>query len=481
MSGQPESSERVAGAGEQGGVSEPAGATGPAATGPGAPGRASRGPAARARRGAPPGRSQGPALVRLAVVVAAGVAAAVVLGATDLLIVILAIIAMIMFHEGGHFLMAKWGRMKVTEYFLGFGPRVWSIRMGETEYGVKAIPAGGYVKIIGMSNLEEVPAADEARTYRQAPFWRRISVAVAGSVVHFILAILLMWAIFAFIGAPSSTGVAVSSLSSFANGPSPARLAGFQPGDVFVSVDGHHFSDQGSLASFVEAHGGDRLTVVVRRDGRLQTLHVTPVPADTISYAGNAGTRPSNVPTGGQGVIGVGLGPPIVRSGPLAAVGRGATQTWQLATLSVGGLVHFFSPHGITHYVDQVTSRTPSSSAASAGGAGGGGGGRLLSIVGAARLATQAANAGQFSVLLLILADINVFVGIFNMIPLLPLDGGHVIVAIYERLRSRRGRRYYADLTKMLPVTYAVFLILVVIGAGTLYFDIVHPAPNPFH
>jgi membrane-associated protease RseP (regulator of RpoE activity) len=428
------------------------------------------------------GSSQWPALARLSGVVLAGIVAAVVLHATDLLIVVVSLVAMVMLHEAGHLAMAKWGRMKVTEYFLGFGPKVWSVRFGETEYGVKAIPAGGYVRIAGMTNLEEVPAADEPRTYRQAPFWRRISVAVAGSVVHFLIALVLMWAVFAVVGVPSGNQVSVAALSRFTGTASPAQRAGLQPGDIIVSVDGHHYTGD-SLASFIQHHAGDRLTMVVHRGGRNVALHITPVPADSVRYA-STGSPEAAVPTGSEGVIGVTLAAPRVRSNPAAAVAQGAQQTWRLATTSVMGLVHFFSPHGITHYVTQVSGASPAPARASRGPSqaqGGSGGGRLLSILGAARLATQAANAGLFNVLLIILADINVFVGIFNMIPLLPLDGGHVAVAIYERLRSRKDRRYMADLAKMLPVTYAVFLILVVIGAGTLYFDIVHPAPNPFH
>ena len=136
--------------------------------------------------GATDAAEQRSALARLALIVGAGILAALVTGTTRTVAVVLAIIVMIMLHELGHFAMAKWAGMKVTEYFLGFGPKLWSVRRGETEYGVKAIPAGGYVKIPGMTNLEKVDPADEPRTYRQKPFWRRLSVAVAGSVVHFL-------------------------------------------------------------------------------------------------------------------------------------------------------------------------------------------------------------------------------------------------------------------------------------------------------
>ena len=135
--------------------------------------------------------------------VASILAIAMLTHSLDLLIVIVAIIAMVMIHELGHFLTAKWSHMKVTEYFLGFGPRLWSFRRGETEYGVKVLPLGGYVKIIGMSNTEEVDPADEARTYRQQPFHNRLMVALAGSFMHFVMAFILLWALFAFIGGRS--------------------------------------------------------------------------------------------------------------------------------------------------------------------------------------------------------------------------------------------------------------------------------------
>ncbi|MGH9286410.1 MAG: site-2 protease family protein, partial [Acidimicrobiales bacterium] len=121
--------------------------------------------------------------------------------------VLLAIIGMIMLHELGHFVMAKRAGMKVTEFFLGFGPRLWSFRRGETEYGVKAIPAGGYVRIIGMSNVEEIDPADEERTYRSKAYRHRLGVAVAGSTMHFNIAAGLLFLLYAAVGEPSARPV----------------------------------------------------------------------------------------------------------------------------------------------------------------------------------------------------------------------------------------------------------------------------------
>ncbi len=450
-----------------------------AATGPPNPTTPTRAPGPRPT-------TQRSNVMRLVVVVAAIIALAVATGHGALLIVVLAIVAMIMLHELGHFATAKWAGMKVTEYFLGFGPRLWSVRRGETEYGIKAIPAGGYVKIVGMTNLEHVPQEDEGRTYRQAPFWRRLSVAVAGSTVHFILAFVLLWSVFALVGTASTSRVVVVSLSKLAHGTSPAQRAGMQAGDVIVSVNGHKAKALNALDSVTKSQVGKPVSLVVSRHGRNVILHVTPVPASSITYASSpAVVAPAGGPTGSEGVIGVTTqvqrGPPLVRSNPFSAVAQGANDFGLIVSQSVIGIGQIFSPHGISNYVSQVAGsgghKATASPAASANSANNN---RLVSIVGAARLATQAAHAG-IGDLLLVLSDINIFIGLANMFPLLPLDGGHVVIAIYERLRSRRARHYHADVAKLLPATYVMFIFLVVIGVSAFYLDIAHPLPNLFN
>ena len=183
-------------------------------------------------------RSPRRSLLELLAVVVAVVGLAVASGQVALLVVVACLIVMVMVHELGHFLAAKRGHMKVTEYFLGFGPRLWSFRRGETEYGVKAFPLGGYVKIPGMTNLEEVPPEDEARTYRQQPFHARLLVALAGSAMHFLMAFVLLWVLLAWVGVPSTSEVEVQHLVPVDGRPGPAQVAGLRPGDILVSVDG---------------------------------------------------------------------------------------------------------------------------------------------------------------------------------------------------------------------------------------------------
>ncbi len=421
----------------------------------------------RQERPAPTAREQRAALVRLLVVLAAGGVIAVVTGVTRTVLVILALVVMIMIHELGHFVTAKWAGMKVTEYFLGFGPRLWSVRKGETEYGVKAIPAGGYVKIPGMTNIEKVDVEDEPRTYRQQPYWRRMSVAVAGSFTHFVVAFLLLYVIFAVLGVEKELP-RVGALSELETGPSPAQQAGFQVGDRLVSYDGIRFTAFRDMAEHIRRRPGQPITFVVERDGRRLVLTATPADRSAVGIKGAANEPRASRPTGF-----VGLSPAfgVDKAGPLEAVWESARGVGEITVETVKALGGIFSPSGASSYGRQLVDEGPARPEE--------GEPRFLSPLGFGRLASQAAAAGWREVLTL-LALINVFVGTFNMVPLLPFDGGHVAIATYERLRSRRGQRYHADVSKALPIFYAVVVLLVFIAVSSLYLDVVRPLTNPF-
>src|ERR1700722_3353548 len=220
----------------------------------------------------PPPESQRAALLRLIVIVAAIIGLGFAAGAGETVLLVLVLILCIVAHEFGHFITAKAARIKVTEFFVGFGPRLWSVQRGETEYGVKALPLGGYCRILGINNLGEVDPADEARTYRQAPLWRRLSVGVAGSAMHFLIAIVVLFAMFFWTGDNGNYLASASELPAsnpiveidgLITGASPAQEAGFHLGDRIVAVDGRKFSNWAQLSSYIQAHPDRRLDVTV--------------------------------------------------------------------------------------------------------------------------------------------------------------------------------------------------------------------------
>ncbi len=418
-------------------------------------------------------RSQRFALARLALIVIAVIVAGVLTGNVALLVVVGAIVAMVMLHELGHYIAARLSGMKVTEYFFGFGPRVWSVRRGEIDYGVKAFPLGGYVKIIGMTNLETVDPADESRTYRQQSFPRRLAVALAGSTMHFVVAFVMFWAFLVFIGLPSSHGATVAGFASVKHSGDPARAAGIHAGDSIIAVDGHRVSSVASVASLIRSRPGQILTIRLERSGRPLTVKVraASVPASAVLARG-AHTRP--VRAKAIGMIGVELSAPVVTVGVLPAIGRSGVDLVRLTRDMLQGLGRNFSLHGLSAFVHDLASSKAASRAAKSTSTS-----RPLSIYGAVNLATQAASSGLGN-LLLMLIEIFVALDIINLFPMYPLDGGHVAVAVYERLRSKKARPYHADVSKLAPVMYAFIAFLVFLSIGALYLDITHPIANPF-
>ena len=420
----------------------------------------------------PTPEEQRSAFVRLIVVLAAAAFATVVTGTTKTVLVVVAVLTMIMLHELGHYLTAKWGGMKVTEFFVGFGPRLWSVRKGETEYGVKALPVGGYVKILGMHNLDQIEdPADEPRTYRQQSFGRRLSVAVAGSTMHFLIAFLLFFMVNAVVGIPTAS-TTIGGLVKIEGGPSPAEEAGLQVGDEIVAVDGDRVDDWTAVRTYISERPGQAIAMTVVRDGREVDLTATPTDLAAIRIDGEPISNES------RGFLGLEPKEEFATTDPLTAVGRSARQ-WVGGDFqgvedvspglvdNVKALGGVLSPSGMSSYWKTITGQEQADRAD--------GGARFLSPVGFVRLGGQAADDSLFSVIALLIA-INLFVGIFNLLPLLPLDGGHVAIAVYEAARSKiAGKRYTADVAKLLPLTYAVVLLMIFLGVSALYLDIVNP------
>ena len=363
---------------------------------------------------------------------------------------IVALLLMILIHEAGHFFTAKWFGIKVEEFFVGFGPRLWSTKRGETEYGIKAIPAGGYVRIAGMNPFQEPAPEDVPRTFGAKPAWQRAIVLAAGSATHFILAVLLLAALFAFIGVPVQGPPLVGSVEErIAGGISPAASAGLIEGDQIVEVNGEAIDSSEELIRITRQSVGREMTVVVLRDGERRTIRATPV-IDRV--------QGEDVPR-----LGIRLEPPRERSNPAVAVWRGMQETGTITVRSVQALGQIFSPSGIGRIGELITGQAERSVEDPTG------------IVGAGRLAGQAASSGNLDILLAFLAALNVFVGILNILPLPPLDGGHLAVLAIEKVTGRE-----IDVRKLIPITAVVASVLILLFLSLTYLDVVEPIPNPF-
>ncbi len=414
----------------------------------------------------PPGDNNPMRVAQLLGALALITVAFVALGWGYLLLFIVILVAIVMLHELGHFVTAKRAGMKVTEYFVGFGPRLWSVRRGETEYGVKAIPAGGYVRITGFTVLEDVPEEDEARAYRQQPFHQRIIVASAGSAMHFLIAFVLALVLVLTFG-KLTNNYTVQSLEQWPGSQTPAAAAGLRAGDTIVSVNGKTFSSQSSMTDAIKGSVGTPLRLGVERGGRLIELTATPANAKNVTINGQH--------LANRGYLGVEIKQATAPVGVLAAVGDSFTTMWQVTDQEVAGIAQTFSPHGVTSLYHQVTNtRAAQSVAANPGSAP-----RPVSIVGIANLGAQSERAGLATVLMLLIA-INIVFGLLNLLPMIPLDGGHVAIAAYEWVRTRKGQPYYrADITKLFPVAALFIGLLALFVFAGIYLDITHPLQLP--
>jgi len=385
-------------------------------------------------------------------------------------IFVAALLFSIMLHEAGHFFTAKKFHMKVTQFFVGFGQTLWSRRKGETEYGVKALPVGGFVKITGMTALEDVDPADEPRSFRRQPGWQRAIVLAAGSFMHFALAFFLLIVLALGIGLASDNSTKIGSVSSClpasatasASGtcrpgesPSPARAAGIRDDDKIIAIAGKRVRNWTQLGAAIRSQPvGKPVAITVLRDGQQLVLHASParIPGRKGSY------------------LGIGNAATFQRLSPLGAVSYAGSTFGQVLAGSVTAVGHL--PAAIPDLFAKDRAHTPA--------------GQVSSVVGVGGITAQVVAAKdswkiKVAYVLLIVISLNIFVGAFNLLPLLPLDGGHLAVVIYERARAwlarLRGRPDpgLVDMRKLIPVSVGVFALLVGFGLLLITADIFNP------
>jgi membrane-associated protease RseP (regulator of RpoE activity) len=379
---------------------------------------------------------------------------------------VLALMVAIFLHEGGHFTTAKLFGMKVERFFLGFGPTVWSFRRGETEYGIKALPLGGFCKIAGMSPyendanfLEEDRSAKAAATptpperqFRNKPAWQRAIVLAAGSITHFLVAILLTWMVLVAIGI--GTGQATTTIDRTvpltAGTRSPAQTGGLRAGDRIVAVSGRPVDGFEELRAALSDKGGKRITIEYVRDGERRSTTVVAASQDGRGFLGFQPTEETR------------------RIGVLAAIPESVELFWRTAVDTVKGLGGF-----VTGLADRMSSPQP------APGGGGGGGGEVsggpVGIVGITRLAGQAVANNQWAIFVAILIQLNIVVGVFNLLPLPPMDGGYLAFVLWQVVTRRE-----VDLRKVVPVAALIVGLLVMLTVGLVWLDITNPVPYPF-
>lgn len=371
-----------------------------------------------------------------------------------------------MVHEWGHYITAVKYRMKVTEFFLGFGQRIWSFQRGETEFGLKAIPAGGYCKIIGMSPQEELEPADQERAFYKAPVIKKLVVLGSGAFLHFVLGILFIALLIGGVGLNQSLPKVESVIPCITTAEncsptdpiSPAQLAGIKAGDEIVGVNGEK-ARWNDIVKVIRASANKEISLIVSTNGQERTLAITP---HQISIEGKS-----------WGIIGVQNATGMVRENLPTSVKQTFQVTGYFFKSSIQALVSL--PTKIPSLVRQTFFGEERDSNG------------LVGIVGVARASAQTANSGDLSLreklatFLLIIASLNIFVGIFNLLPILPLDGGHMAVAIIEAIRRRFARAQGRpdpgpiDVEKLTPITLVVFVALSILTLLLLAADIFNP------
>lgn len=360
----------------------------------------------------------------------------------------LGILVSVSLHEFGHMLTAKRFGMNVTRYFIGYGPTLFSFRRGGTEYGIKAIPLGGFAKIQGMTTLDD---EDGDRPMWTFPLWKRTVVMAGGPVAHFAFGFLLLWITVSFVGVPNPELAKPQPAVITVDAGQPAARAGLHDGDRITAFNGQPVATWDELIAALSAANPGPATVSVERDGRAVQ--------QTVELAAGA-QRP---------VLGVHfkqMVPDQVRYGPVRGVGVSAGYTKDAVAGTWAALIHL--PQKIPGLWAALTGKPRDAETP-------------ISMVGASQLGGESAAHGQWSLFLLLLASLNFFVGLFNLLPLLPFDGGHIAVWWFERIRStvyarlRRPDPGRVDYLRLAPVTYAVILVAGAFTLLTIAADVINP------
>lgn len=380
-----------------------------------------------------------------------------------------ALLISVMIHEAGHYLTAKKFGMKVTEFFVGFGKKIWSTQRGETEFGIKAVPAGGYCRISGMTPREELSPEDSHRAFVKAGVGQRLIVLGAGSFLHFVIGFVLLLTLFLSVGVTSVTSTvetvsecipnSTNQVCSAKSVPSPAKSVGILPGDKIVAVNGKTYSEWVDVIAIIRASAGKQIQLTIERNGSPIELAITPATRDLNGKS--------------VGVLGVINTVGTITYSPVVATSKAVKYTGEILKNSVTSL--FTLPAKIPDLVRQTFTGEKRDAEG------------LVGVVGVARVSGETAGTDvltmreKVATFILIIASLNLFVGMFNLLPLLPLDGGHMAVAVADGVRNflarRRGLIKPApfDVERLAPITMVVFIFMATLSLLLLTADIFNP------
>ena len=367
---------------------------------------------------------------------------------------VVALLFSVMVHEFGHYITARKYGMWVSEFFVGFGKRIWSVQRGETEFGVKAIPAGGYCKIEGMSPSDELPEGQEDRAFYKASSAKKLVVLGAGSFLHFVLGFVLLFTLFAGIG----TNQVLPEIREVVPN-SAAQAAGILAGDEVISINGKKVTEWYKDVEVIRQSQGKELSLVLDRNG--EQISVT------------ASARLTDIDGTKRYVLGIVNEMGLKRSGLLVSIKNSATVTKSFLVESVKSLAK------LPEKIPALWGATVRGEERDPNG--------LVGVVGVARVSGEAVGSDKLTAMerlatfVLIVASLNIFVGVFNLLPILPLDGGHMAVAIADSIRAffarLRGRPRPApiDVTVLTPITMVVFVVLATLTLLLLVADVINP------